>query len=290
MKLPEIFENPMTIVQNVKPSHLQTFVRSHRVGIYFAMTFTISWIGALAVAAPALLHNGTISKMTGLIMFPVMLLGPSLTGILLTWITDGRSGLNDLLSRMRRASLGNWYAVLLAPPSLMLIVLLCLKSFVSSVYSPNRFIIGISFGVIAGFFEEIGWMGYAFPSMCSTHRSELASAVLLGLLWGVWHLPVIDYLGTATPHRTFLIPYFLAFIGAMTAMRVLIAWTYVNTKSVLLAQLLHASSTGSLVVLSPPLVTPAQEAFWYGVYACALWVAVAIVVLGYSERLNLRRN
>jgi hypothetical protein len=63
----------------------------------------------------------------------------------------------------------------------------------------------------------------------------------------------------------------------MTATRVLIAWMYANTKSVLLAQLMHASSTGSLVVLSPSLVTAGQEALWYGVYACALWVAVAAV-------------
>jgi uncharacterized protein len=71
----------------------------------------------------------------------------------------------------------------------------------------------------------------------------------------------------------------------MTAMRVLIAWIYVNTKSVLLAQLMHASSTGSLVILSPPLVTPGQETLWYAVYACALWAVVAIVVIAYGKNL-----
>ncbi len=50
----------------------------------------------------------------------------------------------------------------------------------------------------------------------------------------------------------------------MTAMRVLIAWTYSNTNSVLLAQLLHASSTGSLAVFSPH-VTAAQESLWYAI-------------------------
>ncbi len=56
----------------------------------------------------------------------------------------------------------------------------------------------------------------------------------------------------------------------MTAIRVLIAWVYSNTKSVLLAQLFHAFSTGSLVVFSPPRVTAAQESLWYAVYAAAL--------------------
>jgi hypothetical protein len=65
----------------------------------------------------------------------------------------------------------------------------------------------------------------------------------------------------------------------MTAMRILIAWAYVNTKSVLLAQFLHISSTGSLVVFSPPRVGAAQETVWYWVYAAALWIAVAAIVL-----------
>jgi hypothetical protein len=63
----------------------------------------------------------------------------------------------------------------------------------------------------------------------------------------------------------------------LTAMRVLIAWLYTNTKSVLLAQLMHACSTGSLVIFSPLGVTAAQEVFWYALYATALWLAVAIV-------------
>lgn len=219
-------------------------------------------------------------------MFPVMLLGPCVTGIALTKITKGRSGLKDLFSRMRRFRLGWWYAGLLIPPALVLIVLLSLETFVAAVYTPNRFFIGVSFGVIAGFLEEIGWMGFAFPAMCSARRSEFGAAVLLGLLWGCWHFPVIDYLGTATPHGSYLFPYFLVFVAAMTAMRVLIAWVYTNTKSVLLAQLMHASSTGSLVVLSPVPVTARQEVFWYLLYACALWGVVAVVVSKFGVRLK----
>jgi hypothetical protein len=60
----------------------------------------------------------------------------------------------------------------------------------------------------------------------------------------------------------------------MAAMRVLIGWVYV--KSVTIAQLMHASSTGSLVVFSPPRVNAAQEALWYGVYAMALWITVSV--------------
>src|SRR5437879_7630842 len=129
-----------------------------------------------------------------------------------------------------------------------------MKTFVSPVFTPNRFLIGISFGFVAGFFEEIAWMGYAFPKM---RRGEniIVSAILLGLLWGTWHIPAIDYLGTSTPHGAYWFPFFLAFTAAMTAMRVLVAWIYSHANSVLLAQLLHASSTGYLVILRPPGVT-----------------------------------
>jgi hypothetical protein len=74
----------------------------------------------------------------------------------------------------------------------------------------------------------------------------------------------------------------------MTAMRVLIAWIYTNTKSVLLCQLLHASSTGSLVAFSPPHVTASQESLWYAVYAAALWLIVALVITTGGKRLSMR--
>ena len=63
----------------------------------------------------------------------------------------------------------------------------------------------------------------------------------------------------------------------MAAMRVLIAWFYERTQSIALAQLVHLSSTGALVVFSPPTVSPLQEATWYAVYAAALWLLVLLL-------------
>jgi len=135
-----------------------------------------------------------------------------------------------------------------------------LKSLVSPVYTPNRFLVGLAFGVPAGFFEEIGWMGFAFPKMRQKLQA-LGATVLLGIFWDIWRLPVIDYLGTATPHGAFWSPFFLCFTAAMTAMRVLIAWRYSNTRSVLRCQLMHVFSTGSLVVFSPLRSLPHSKPF-----------------------------
>jgi membrane protease YdiL (CAAX protease family) len=263
-----------------------TLLVRHPVAAYFALTFTISWVGALSVAAPHLMRHQPLPKMTGILMFSAMLLGPSLSGVLLTRIVDGKIGVRQLFSRMFLGRIPlRWYAALFIPPLLVLTVLFLLKTYVSSAYAPNFFLVGILFGVPAGYLEEIGWAGYAFPKMRSQNNA-LVPSILLGLLWSVWHLPVIDYLGTATPHGAYFFPFFLVFTAAMTAIRVLISWTYCNTNSVLLAQLLHISSTGALVIFSAPRLTAGQEVMWYGLYAVALWVTVAVVVTIFGKRLT----
>src|SRR5260370_21937910 len=267
-----------------------SFVSRHPIVSYFLLTFTISWMGALAVAAPHVLRRQSLPKITGLLMFPVMLLGPSIAGIVLTRIVDGRGGLRQLFSRMFLAKFsGLWYITLLIPPTMILAVLLLTQAFVSRAYTPNYFFMGILFGMPAGLLEEIGWMGYAFPKMRS-QSNGLTASIQLGLLWSLWHLPVINFLGTATPHGVYWVPFFLAFTFAMTAMRGLIAWVYTNTESVLSTQLMHVSSTGSLVFFSPPRATAAQEALWYALYGAVLWIALAIVVKRFGRQLAGRSS
>lgn len=265
---------------------LVALIRRHPAVAYFVMTFVVSWSAALCVAFPWLRQGESLPDLAGILMFPAMLLGPSVTGIVLIYVVDGSVGLRALGQRLRRWRLGSWYAVLLIPPVLVYGVLKCLRYFVSPAFTPNLFWAGVSFGIPAGYLEEIGWMGFAFEKL-REGRTAFGAAVLLGLAWAAWHLPVVDFLGAAHPHGPYWLPFFLAFTVAMTAVRVLISWVTVHTSSILAAQLLHMSSTGALVVFGATRLGPRQEAQWYGLYGLALWLIVALLVLNAGA--NLRR-
>ena len=225
--------------------------------------------------------------MTGILMFPVMLLGPSVAGITLTRVVDGKAGLRDFFARLLSVRFPvYWYTALLIPPVLVFAVLVVLARFLSPLYAPNHFFMGVLFAIPAGVLEEIGWTGYALPKMLSK-SSMLFASVLIGFFWALWHLPVINYLGSATPHGSYWLQFFFAFAWAMIAIRVLIAWLYTNTKSVLLAQLFHISSTGSLIVFGSPLVSAAQEACWYAIYGTVLWLVVVLVVSSFSKHVQV---
>lgn len=257
--------------------NLKDFILRRPIISYFIMAFSISWLGAFILVAPKLLSGQVIGKIDGILMFPVMLLGPASAGIILTALSEGKAGLRNLRLRMSKWKLPfKWYLVaVLVPPCLILAVLLLLKHFVSPVFTPNFFALGFLFGIPAGFFEEIGWTGYVFPKM-RLQQGTIKAGVVLGLLWGLWHFPVIDFLGAASPHRQYLLPFFLAFIAILTAMRIFIVWIYTNTHSILLAQFMHAISTGCLATFGPPALSPARETLWYALYAAILWIAVLI--------------
>jgi len=255
---------------------------------YFVLTFLISWSGAFLVAAPRLLGHKTLPQLTGVLMFTAMLLGPCFSSLALTALIDRKPGLSDLFSRLtcwRFPVL--WYAVLALPPLLVFLVLSTLRAFLSPAFTSNPFWLGVLFGIPAGILEEIGWMGFAFPKL--VRRLEaFPAAIWLGLLWSLWHLPVMNFLGAAAPHGNYGFPFFLAFAAAMTAMRVLISWAYTNTRSLLLAQLLHISSTSSLVVFSPAVSAP-REVLWYSLYASALWLGVLLLRSRYGTQLSRHR-
>jgi membrane protease YdiL (CAAX protease family) len=268
-------------MQNTK-----AFLQRHAVTTYFFLVLLISWGSFLILVGPKLLRGEIESAGDAFTLFPIIVIGVCLVGTALTGFFAGREGLRDLFSRMGRWRVGiRWYAVaLLTIPVLILIVLFAMSRLISPVFTPKIFPLGLLFGLVPGFLEEFGWMGFAYPRM-QMQRSPLVAALLLGVLWGLWHGPVVDYLGAAAPHGVYWAPFFLAFVAIVTAVRVLIVWIYSNTGSILLAQLMHVSLTATLVILDPVHVSPAQETLWYAILAAALWIVVAVVARAYGKDL-----
>src|SRR5437762_13036711 len=96
--------------------------------VYFLATFAISWLGAFLLVAPKLLHHEAVPKFMGLMMFPLMLFGPSASGIFLTWYFDGRAGLRNFLARLAPSKIApRCIPALLVPPLLVLAVLFALR-------------------------------------------------------------------------------------------------------------------------------------------------------------------
>lgn len=265
---------------------MQGLFKRYPLTSYFGIVYLISWGSGLAILVPKLLRGDAIPSTDALFLFPVLVIGVALTSVILTGIRDGRNGVRKLFGRIGIWKVpAYWYVVaLFTAPVLILAVLFLLRLFMSRDYSPNLFPLGPLFGIFPGFLEEIGWTGYAFPILRSRYV-PLAAGIVLGVLWGFWHLPVVDSLGAAAPHGAYWLAFFLAFVALVAAMRVLIAWVYSNTESLLIAQLMHTSSTASLVILGPSHLLPQQEALWYGCYAAVLWVAVGLVAAKFGPTL-----
>jgi membrane protease YdiL (CAAX protease family) len=252
-------------------------VRRFPLRCYFVLAFMLSGVALVLVGLPTL-HDTTRKPGASLVAFPIMVVGVGLIGIVLMAATDGLTGLRALHARLTQPVKRRWWLMLTLPPLAILAVLWGLQTGVSASYAPGFLIFGFAAGAFAGFFEELGWTGFAYPRM-RARFGALGGALLLGVVWGLWHFPVVDSLGAASPHGRYWPEFFAAFVAMIAALRVLIAWVYVNTGSLRIAQLLHASSTGFLVVLGAPKATPGQEAVWYLAYAGLLWAVVIVVIV-----------
>lgn len=262
------------------------FVRRHRVAIYFAVAFAISWGGVLAVVLPSGLpgRGGVLESLSGHV-FVAMAAGPMLAGVGLTFVVEGWAGLQRLGHSMAawRCSPVDYLCAALAAPAIALVVLgaLCLISpdFTPGAFGPgglSLIAMGAGVGLAAGFFEEIGWTGFALRNLLTT-GSVLAAGLMVGLLHGLWHL-LAGYWGEGLVYGIWYVPYFLmAWIVGLTGLRVLIAWLVSRTQSTLIAQIAHASYTGGLMVLWPPAATPAQNVLWTAIFALALF-GVALLI------------
>jgi membrane protease YdiL (CAAX protease family) len=101
--------------------------------------------------------------------------------------------------------------------------------------------------------EEIGWRGFALPHLQAA-RSALGASLVLGVVWGVWHLPLY-LVGTEIRPLSLFAPWVLLTV----AVSVIYTWIYNGTGgSLLMVLLFHAASNLPLTVLLEPLAKDDQ--------------------------------
>jgi uncharacterized protein len=272
--------------------------RTHPLWSYFVLTFGVSWGGILLLAA--VFGAGILKDPGGLpgsetqngVPYALVLLawfaGPSMASLLLTGLIDGRAGLRSLRSRLLRWRVGaRWYAAaLLAAPLLVLVVLLTLAlhapEFFPGIFTTsdkgNLLLFGIAWGLVGGgFLEELGWTGFAVPRL-RRHHGVLTTAVVVGAAWGALHFILIGWgFGSMSGGHALSI-YVLGFLcfhlGTLPAYRVLMIRVHDHSGSLLVAMLMHASLSASMIIFHPA-ATGTAYLTWNFVLATVVWGVVA---------------
>ena len=283
--------------------------KKHLLLTFFATTFVISWGGVLTVVALAGIPE---SKARFAVVVPIaiaaMLLGPSIAGVMLTSVIDGRLGVRQLLSRLLKWRVApRWYAIALLLAPLVIFGMGFSLSLISPVFVPgvfaaddkiSRLLFGIIAGLVVGFCEEIGWTGFATPRLRLRH-GILITGLIIGVAWGAWH--VIGHVVFASgayagnvPVSLFLIARTAGFlVGSLPAYRVLTVWVYDRSGSLLVAMIMHFSLTASTMIFEPLAISGVSLLVSDLVSAVVWWSVVAAIVLTsrgqFSRRENLRR-
>jgi len=269
-----------------------SFVKRHALPLYFVLAYAIAWGGILMAVGPGNIPGAGEQIERGFMwVFLAMLAGPSIAGVVMTALADGRVGLHDLAARLRRWRVPlRWYGAALLTAPLLLAVIMTALSLFSPAFRPGILtvsdkagLIGMSLagGLLAGFFEEIGWTGFATPRM-QRRFGVLTGGLILGAVWMLWH-GLADLWGSVEVYGAWYALHFLLWLAALTAYRVLMGWVYSRTASLLVGQLMHASFTGSQFLLSPAAASTAQNILWYAFFAAGLWLLVAIMARRMKE-------
>lgn len=163
---------------------------------YFLLTFSFSWLMFL----PGLLtYYGVLNLSSQAVRWFAIagLLGPTLSGFVMTAVIEGRPGVSRLLRRIVRWRVGlAWYLfALIGLPAVMVLATIVRPGALESLdISGQPFRVAylqafISMAVIGGpLFEEPGWTGFAQLRLQRRYGS-LVGGVILGSLWALWHLP-----------------------------------------------------------------------------------------------------
>jgi hypothetical protein len=234
---------------------------------FFAMTFLIAWgILALYIFASEPMV-GLFGNLTGEHpLFYLAVYAPAIAALSLALYRHGIDGTRRFLSRLLlwRASIP-WYVLLIAVVPLVFYVSALFKEGAYDSLFPfvsvQAFLLALFLMAIKGPVEEIGWRGLALP-LLQRIMAPLWAALVLGVIWAVWHLPA--FLLSGTPQSAWSITPF--FVGTV-ALSIIVTPLFNRSRgSILLPAFFHLQ-------LINPLWPDAQP------YDTWLFVVVAAIVV-----------
>jgi membrane protease YdiL (CAAX protease family) len=250
-------------------------IRSHQLTVFFVLAFLLPWI----------VWGSSIARDQGWITWHIpqalaFWLGLTIATFGTAALAEGWPGVKDLLARMVRARVGvPWYAaaLLLTPALAMLAVVLgaalglatAVGAEVSAADGPVLLLVSLWLFLLT---KETAWRGFALPRL-QARMPPVPAALLLGLLWGLWHIPlflIADSFQSSIP--------FAGFLLSILATSVLTSWIFNHTRgSVLLAAVFHA--TTDVAIAYSGVMSASTGLFWLMVALQCLAAAAVIPAL-----------
>jgi len=218
------------------------------ISVYFILTYAISWTVWFPIVLSA---QGLVDWQVPYALYYLGSFGPMVSALIITALTVGRQGLRDLLGRLLKWRVGwAYYAFAILAPFAFFGVAVLVNRLVTGVW-PDLSLLGEAdylpylspLGVLGvwlltyGLGEETGWRGFALPHLQRT-RTAASATLVLGLLWGCWHLPAFFFRDTYVEMGLWFFPIFL-FSIVFAAM--VFTWLYNSTAgSLLMVVIFHA--------------------------------------------------
>lgn len=219
------------------------FVKKYPLIAYFLLAYGLTWI----VQIPAAIFPGWPELLTFLGSF-----GPVVAAFIVVGLIAGKDGVQQLISPIKKWRVGvQWYLIVLVGPTLMMASSIYLYQLLgkgsgmpvsismASQVGEHFLALWVIFiyQVVIVWGEEIGWRGFALPNLQIRFHPILAS-VILGVLWGLWHLPWFWIEGSAQQSMSVQF-----FVLATVGYSILYTWIYNGTRgSLLMMCLLHAAN------------------------------------------------
>ncbi len=260
-------------------------MKKHPVVWFYGLAFGISWLGWLPMVAAS--HGVSLFDrpvFQFLLILPAI--GPALAAVIVTWASDGKGGISLLLKPLLQWRVGvMWLGIAVVTPALLLVVGKMVTQALGFVATSETQGDDITAIVISAFvmslvsnpWEEVGWRGFALPRLQKRHNALMAT-LAVGVLWGLWHLPLFFWSGNPMSDYPFL----AWFIGTV-AVSFVYTWLYNSTKgSLLVVSLFHVLMNTFGVIIVGVSITALAIVY------CVL-AALLVVVLGKDHLAHRQR-